>query len=322
MARVTEHTAIHRTLSSASRTIVAQVWRVFAGRLRTGGSLGRYSVNQVMLKQARQPDLHRKNATQLEKMVAAGRLAARCLSWIVRQVTPGMTTDEIHELQMQFAREHGVTPAPLDYRGFPKSICTSLNEVVCHGIPGTRKLVEGDIIGVDVTLIVEGYHGDTATTVPVGDVAPEVMRLLERTLECQRRGIEAVRPGARIGDIGAAIQSTVEPDGYSVVRDFVGHGIGRRFHEPPEIPHYGKAGRGRRLLPGMTFTVEPMINAGTWETRILDDDWTAITADGSLSAQYEHTVAVTEDGVRVLTVQNETGAWEPPGRWSPAGWID
>lgn len=276
----------------------------------------------MMLQQERGSDVLLKSAAQLERMAAAGRLAARCLSWIVRQVSPGMTTDEIHDLQMQFARDHGVTPAPLDYQGFPKSICTSVNDVVCHGIPGARKLAEGDIIGVDVTLIVEGYHGDTATTIPVGEVAPEVKRLLQQALESQRRGIEAVRPGARIGDIGAAIQSVVEPGGYSVVRDFVGHGIGTGFHEAPEIPHYGKASTGRRLRAGMTFTVEPMINAGGWQTRILEDDWTAVTADGSLSAQYEHTVAVTKDGYRVLTVQNDTGAWEPPGRWSPSGWID
>ncbi len=285
-------------------------------------ALGATLSARMMLKQARRPDVTLKNPSQLADMAAAGRLAAECLAWIVRQVAPGMTTEEIHDLQMQFARKHGVTPAPLDYRGFPKSICTSVNEVVCHGIPGPRKLAEGDIIGVDVTLIVEGYHGDTATTIPVGEVSPEARRLLEHTLECQRRGIDVVRPGARIGDIGAAIQATVEPAGYSVVRDFVGHGIGRGFHEAPEIPHYGKAGKGRRLLAGMTFTVEPMINAGAWQTEVLDDDWTAVTADGSLSAQYEHTIAVTEDGYRVLTVQNDTGAWEPPGRWSPTGWID
>ncbi|HEY5659117.1 MAG TPA: type I methionyl aminopeptidase, partial [Myxococcota bacterium] len=163
------------------------------------------------------------------------------------------------------------------------------------------------------------FHGDTATTVGVGEVSEEVAELLRATLEAQRRGIEAVRPDARIGDIGHAIQSTVEPRGFSVVRDFVGHGIGRGFHEEPQVPHYGRSGRGLRLRPGMTFTIEPMINVGVPDVEILDDGWTAVTADRRLSAQYEHTIEVTEQGVRVLTVQNDAGAWEPPGRWWPPG---
>jgi methionyl aminopeptidase len=226
-----------------------------------------------------------------------------------------MTTLDIDDLQTRFAERHGVTPAPRGYKGFPKSICTSPNEVICHGIP-SRKVVlrEGDIIGIDVTLIVEGYHGDNAATIPVGEVDEEAALLMRATLEAQRRGIEAVGPGARLGDIGAAIQAVVEPQGFSVVRDFVGHGIGRGFHEEPQVPHYGVAGRGTRLRPGMTFTVEPMINAGVPGIEILEDGWTALTADRKLSAQYEHTVEVTEDGFRVLTVQNDTGAWEPPGR--------
>lgn len=259
-----------------------------------------------------------KTDCELAQMRAAGRLAAECLAWIVAQVAPGMTTQDIDDLQVEFVRKHGVRAAPLGYRGFPKSICTSVNEVVCHGIPSPRRVLrEGDIIGIDVTLVVEGFHGDTASTIPIGPVNPETMALLAATLEAQRRGIAAVRPGARLGDIGHAIQSYVEPRGYSVVRDFVGHGIGRRFHEDPQVHHAGKSGRGLRLRPGMTFTIEPMINVGRWGVRVLDDGWTAVTEDGKLSAQYEHTVAVTENGVEVLTVRNATGEWEPPGGWSP-----
>lgn len=268
-----------------------------------------------MLFSARAGAIQIKNERALEAMRAAGRLASECLAWILGQVRPGMTTLDIDDLQGQFARKHGVIPAPLGYRGFPRSICTSPNEVICHGIPDRRVVLrEGDVVGVDVTLIVEGYHGDNAATVPVGAISEPAAHLLRTTLEAQRRGIEAVRPGARLGDIGAAIQAVVEPEGFSVVRDFVGHGIGRGFHEEPQVPHYGVTGRGVRLRPGMTFTVEPMINAGAPEVEILEDGWTALSADRSLSAQYEHTLEVTEDGVRVLTVQNDEGAWEPPGR--------
>jgi methionyl aminopeptidase len=264
---------------------------------------------------ARAGSVQIKNERALAAMRDAGRMASRCLAWILGEVRPGMSTQDIDDLQTQFARQHGVTPAPLGYRGFPRSICTSKNEVICHGIPD-RKVVlrQGDIVGIDVTLIVEGYHGDNAATVPVGKVSDEAVRLLHATLEAQRQGILAVRPGARLGDIGAAIQAVVEPRGFSVVRDFVGHGIGRGFHEEPQVPHYGVAGRGARLRPGMTFTVEPMINAGVPDVEIQEDGWTALTADRRLSAQFEHTLAVTEEGVRVLTVQNERGEWEPPGR--------
>ena len=213
-------------------------------------------------------------------------------------------------------------PAPLGYKGFPRSICTSINDVICHGIPD-RKVVlrDGDIIGIDVTLVVEEMHGDNAATIALGEASEDALCLLRTTLEAQRRGIEAVRPGARVGDIGHAIQDVAEPEGYSVVRDFVGHGIGRRFHEDPQIPHYGVAGRGFRLRPGMTFTIEPMINQGVPDVAIEDDGWTARTGDGRLSAQYEHTLEVTADGVRVLTVQNDEGSWEPPGRWWPPGFV-
>jgi methionyl aminopeptidase len=267
---------------------------------------------------AKRQNLIAKSHGELEAMRAAGRLAAECLDWIIHQIVPGMTTQAIDDLQVGFAREHGVTCAPLNYRGsFPKSLCTSVNEVICHGIPSPKRVLrEGDIVGVDVTLILDGFHGDTAATVPVGRVSKETLRLLKATLEANRRGIAAVRPGGRLGDIGHAIQSHVEPLGYSVVRDFVGHGIGREFHEDPQVPHFGDRGRGVRLPPGLTFTVEPMINAGVPDVVILDDGWTAVTADRRLSAQYEHTIAVTEDGVEVLTVQNDDGTWEPPGRCS------
>jgi methionyl aminopeptidase len=256
-----------------------------------------------------------KNDRALEAMRIAGRKASECLAWILAQVEPGMTTQDIDDLQTQFARREGVRPAPLGYKGFPRSICTSPNEVICHGIPSPKVVLrEGDIVGIDVTLVVEGYHGDNAATIPVGEVSEGAARLLRVTLEAQRRGIQAVAPGARLGDIGAAIQAVVEPAGFSVVRDFVGHGIGRGFHEEPQVPHYGVAGRGVRLQPGMTFTIEPMVNAGVPDVEIQDDGWTALTADRKLSAQFEHTVEVTDAGVRVLTVQNDAGAWEPPGR--------
>ena len=262
-----------------------------------------------------------KSKRELQSLQAAGKLASECLEWIINQVVPGMTTQDIDDLQVQFANKHGVVCAPLNYNGFPKSICTSVNEVICHGIPNKDHVMnEGDVVGIDVTLIVEGFHGDNASTIPVGEVSEETMALLTATLEAQKRSVEAVKPGARLGDIGHAIQSYVEPMGYSVVRDFVGHGIGRTFHEEPEVRHYGTAGRGLRLRPGMTFTIEPMINAGVPDSIVLDDGWTAITGDGLLSAQYEHTMAVTESGVHVMTVQNDEGKWEPPGRWYPPGW--
>jgi len=262
-----------------------------------------------------------KSQAEIETMAKAGRLASECLEWIVKQVQPGMTTQDIDDLQVEFAKKHDVVAAPLHYRGFPKSICTAVNEVICHGIPNAKRILkEGDIVGIDVTLIVEGFHGDNASTIPVGEVSEDTMKLLEATLEAQRLGVEAVEPGKRLGDVGFAIQSHVEPLGYSVVRDFVGHGTGRGFHEAPQVPHFGKRGRGKRMTPGLVFTVEPMINVGAWEMEVLDDGWTAVTIDGQLSAQYEHTLAVTQDGVRVLTVQNDEGKWEPPGRWYPPGY--
>ena len=273
-----------------------------------------------MLLTPRDGSIRIKNEQHLRAMRSAGRLAAECLAWIVSQVAPGMTTLEIDDLQVEFARRHGVIPAPKGYRGFPRSICTSPNEVICHGIPSRDVVLKaGDIIGIDVTLIVEGFHGDNATTIALGETSDEARALLCTTLAAQRAGIACVRPGARLGDVGHAIQAVAESAGFSVVRDFVGHGIGRGFHEAPQVPHYGEPGRGLRLLPGLTFTVEPMINAGAPDVDIQADGWTALTADRRLSAQYEHTLEVTEDGVRVLTVQNESGSWEPPGRWWPPG---
>ena len=274
-----------------------------------------------MLQTERAHGIQVKNEAHLRAMRAAGRLSAECLAWVVGEVTPGQSTQDIDDLVAQFAKRHGVTPAPLGYRGFPRSVCTSINEVICHGIPDRQvRLAEGDIIGIDVALIVEGFHGDNAATVGVGAIDESARRLLCATLEAQRRAIATVRPGVRLGDIGHAIQSHVESEGFSVVRDFVGHGVGRRFHEEPQVLHYGSAGRGMRLPTGLTFTIEPMINAGKPEIEIQEDGWTALTADRSLSAQYEHTLEITEDGVRVLTVQNEEGQWEPPGRWTPPGY--
>lgn len=269
---------------------------------------------------AREQKIIVKSPDELTGMRKAGRLAAECLAWIIEQVAPGMTTQDLDDLQMDFAKRHSVRPAPLNYRGFPKSICTSINEVICHGIPSKDDvLAEGDIVGIDVTLVVDGFHGDNASTVGVGKISDEAARLLAVTLECHRRGIDVVSPECRLGDIGHAIQSYAEGEGYSVVRDFVGHGIGRTFHEDPQIAHYGEAGRGKKLRSGMTFTVEPMINIGVPDSIILDDDWTAITADRELSAQYEHTLAVTESGYECLTVQNDAGRWEPPGLYWPPG---
>ncbi|MCB9637289.1 MAG: type I methionyl aminopeptidase [Myxococcales bacterium] len=243
-----------------------------------------------------------KSAKAVEKMRAAGRLAAATLEMIQPHVQPGVSTERLNQLCHDFIVEHKATPAPLNYRGFPKSICTSINEVVCHGIPSSsRNLEEGDIINIDVTAILDGYHGDTSCMFMVGEVSDQARRLVETTKNSLYAGIEVCHVGARMGDIGHAIQSMVEPLGYSVVRDFTGHGIGRRFHEDPQVLHYGRKGVGPRMREGMTFTIEPMINIGTWKVEILDDDWTAVTLDRKLSAQFEHTILITADGVEILT---------------------
>ncbi|ACK72788.1 methionine aminopeptidase, type I [Gloeothece citriformis PCC 7424] len=240
---------------------------------------------------------------EIEKMRQAGRLAAQLLDHLAPMIQPGISTLEINDEAERWTQAHGAKSAPLGYHGFPKSICTSVNHVICHGIPNEGHILqEGDIINVDVTPILDGYHGDSSRTFFVGTPSPTAKKLVEVTEECLKRAIATVKPGSKIGDIGAVIQDYAESHGFSVVRDFVGHGIGRDFHTAPQVPHYGIKGKGKRLRPGMVFTIEPMINEGTWEAVILEDGWTAITKDGKLSAQFEHTLAVTDDGVDILTL--------------------
>jgi methionyl aminopeptidase len=249
------------------------------------------------------------------KMRAAGRLAAALLDMVAREIRAGMSTQDIDRLVDDMTRTRGAISAPYRYHGFPGHCCTSINDVVCHGIPDPNRILrEGDIINVDVTPILDGFHGDASRTFMIGAVSPAAQRLVQDTYRALWKGISAVRPGATTGDIGHAIQSFVEPRGYSVVRQFSGHGIGRIFHTAPAILHYGRPGTGDRLVPGMTFTIEPMINLGDWRCHILKEDgWTAVTVDGSLSAQFEHTVLVTETGVEVLTLgADEALAIEPP----------
>ena len=250
-----------------------------------------------------------KTPEEQDKMRVAGRQAASVLDMIAEHVRPGVTTEELDRICHEYiVGELNATPAPLNYRGFPKSICTSVNHVVCHGIPGERKLKEGDLLNIDVTVIQDGFHGDTSRMFHVG--APSVIgdRLSRVCYEAMWRGIHAIRPGARLGDIGHAVQTHAEHNRFSVVREYCGHGIGRGFHEDPQVLHYGKPGTGLELVPGMTITVEPMINAGRRETKVLADGWTVVTKDHSLSAQWEHTVLVTEDGYEVLTLPGEQRA--------------
>jgi len=244
-------------------------------------------------------------------MRKAGRLAAEVLDFVTPEVKPGVTTDRLDRLCHGFIVDHGAVPAPLNYRGFPRSICTSINHVVCHGIPGDRTLDAGDILNIDITVILDGWHGDTSRMFLVGDKVPlKARRLVEVTYEAMMRGIEAVRPGVRTGAIGHAIQSFAEAQRFSVVRDFCGHGIGRIFHDAPSILHFGAPEDGVELREGMFFTVEPMINAGRWEVKVLSDGWTAVTKDRSLSAQFEHTVGVTKDGVEIFTLSPKD--WHHP----------
>jgi methionyl aminopeptidase len=255
-----------------------------------------------------------KTPEDIERMRVAGRLAAEVLDFIAPHVRPGVTTGELDRLCHDYMVGHqGTIPAPLDYappgyRPFPKSICTSVNHQVCHGIPGDRVLKNGDVVNIDITVIKDGYHGDTSRMFFVGEPSVAARRLCEVTYECMWAGIAQVQPGAHLGNIGHAIQTHAEKHGYSVVREFCGHGIGRRFHEEPQVLHYGKPGTLDRLVPGMIFTVEPMINAGRREIRELADGWTIVTKDHSLSAQWEHTVLVTETGFEVLTVSAQTPA--------------
>ena len=234
-------------------------------------------------------------------MRKAGRLTAECLDLLHGMVRPGMTTQEIDDFVLQFAMDHGAIPATLNYRGYRKSCCTSVNHVVCHGIPNEKPLKEGDILNIDVTLIVDGWHGDSSRMYAVGNLKRAAERLIEVTLEALNRGIAVVRPGATLGEIGFAIQSFAEAERCSVVRDFCGHGVGEAFHEPPNILHYGRKGEGIALETGMIFTIEPMINLGRPHVKLLSDGWTAVTRDRSLSAQFEHTVGVTDDGVEIFT---------------------
>lgn len=251
------------------------------------------------------PLIHLKTDLEIDAMKASGSLAAETLKMVESHINPGVTTQELDDICHQFIVDGGGIPAPLNYRGFPRSICTSVNEVVCHGIPSAKhSLKDGDIINVDVTAIVDGFHGDTSKTFYVGNRQSKVSkRLTECARDCLYLGIAQVKEGARIGDIGAAIVNRAKKDGFSVVREFVGHGIGTNFHEDPQIPHYGESGKGKRLTPGMVFTIEPMINEGHWKTKILKDGWTAITIDRGFSAQFEHTLAIRSDGrVEVLTL--------------------
>ncbi len=245
-----------------------------------------------------------KTAREIELMREVCRLAADTLIAVGETIRPGITTLDIDEFVHKDTLAKGCKPAPLNYRGFPKSCCTSVNEVVCHGIPGQLTLRDGDIVNVDVTHIHKGFHGDTSATFYVGTPSKEAILVTEVSRKALDVGIAQVKPGARLGDIGAAIQEFAEAKNCSVVRQFVGHGIGRGFHEDPQVSHVGQWGRGARLKAGMTFTIEPMINLGSWQVRILDDDWTAVTEDGTLSAQFEHTLLVTPTGCEVLTARN------------------
>ena len=235
-------------------------------------------------------------------MRKAGQLVAECLDVLVDEVKPGVPTSRIDDVVREFALSHGARPATLMYRGYRYSTCTSLNHVVCHGMPGDRQMKEGDIVNIDVTYIVDGWHGDSSRMYAVGEISRKAERLIDVTHEAMMRGIAAVKPGATTGDIGHAIQSYVEPQQMSVVRDFCGHGLGRMFHDEPNIIHVGRPGEGIVLHPGMFFTIEPMINLGKPHVKILSDGWTAVTRDRSLSAQFEHTVAVTDTGVEIFTL--------------------
>jgi methionyl aminopeptidase len=251
-------------------------------------------------------------AEGFDGMRRAGLLAAETLDFITPYVKPGATTGELDQLCHDFIVDHEAIPAPLNYRGFPRSICTSVNHVVCHGIPGDKRLMDGDIINIDITTILDGWHGDTSRMFFVGDkVSVKARRLVEVTYEAMMRGIQAVRPGATLGDIGHAIQNYAEAARFSVVRDFCGHGLGRIFHDAPSVLHFGQPGDGTVLREGMFFTVEPMINAGRYEVKILDDGWTAVTRDKSLSAQFEHSIGVTADGYEIFTL-SPRGWHQPP----------
>ena len=238
---------------------------------------------------------------KFEKMKIAGKLASKTLDMLTDEIKVGISTNKIDKLGYEYIRDNGGYSAPLFYRGFTKSLCTSLNHVICHGIPGERILDEGDILNVDVTAIVDGYYGDTSRMYSIGKISVKAQNLIDATYESLMRSIKILKPGLKLGDIGHEIQTYVEAKGFSVVRDFCGHGIGDNFHEPPNILHYGKKNTGTELRPGMTFTIEPMINSGKYEVKILDDGWTAVSKDKSLSAQFEHTVGIKDNGYEIFT---------------------
>lgn len=250
-----------------------------------------------------------KRPEEIDKMRASGRILAACLHHLAETVRPGLTTLDLDREADTFIRDHGCTPGFLGYQGFPNSLCVSVNDEVVHGMPGARVLEEGDLVSLDCGLILDGWWADSGLSVPCGAARPEVLRLIEVTREALQRGITAAQPGNYIGDIGHAVQTFVESEGYSVVRQYVGHGIGRNMHEPPQVPNYGRPGTGNRLKPGYVLAIEPMVNAGRADVRTLDDNWTVVTVDGAISAYAEHTVAVTESGPEVLTRREGTGSF-------------
>ena len=248
---------------------------------------------------------------KFEKMKIAGNLASKTLDMLTDEIKAGVSTNKIDKLGYEYIRDNGGYSAPLFYRGFPKSLCTSLNHVICHGIPSVRILDEGDILNVDVTAMVDGFYGDTSRMYSIGKISVKAQNLIDATYESLMKSIKILKPGLKLGDIGHEIQTYVEGKGFSVVRDFCGHGIGNNFHEPPNILHYGKKNTGAELRPGMTFTIEPMINSGKYEVKILDDGWTAVSKDKSLSAQFEHTVGIKDNGYEIFT-ESVNGYVKPP----------
>jgi methionyl aminopeptidase len=273
--------------------------------------IGPMSTTDVIDRPTRTNQIKRHGPEGFEGMRRAGRLAAECLDLLVPEVKPGVTTEHLDDLAREFILDHGALPACLFYRGYGKTVCISANHVVCHGIPGPRPLREGDIINIDVTVVVDGWHGDTSRMYGVGKVSPRARRLVDITHESLQRGLAEVKPGATFGDIGHAIQTYVEAERCSVVRDFCGHGLGEVFHDNPNVLHYGRKGEGPRLEPGMFFTVEPMVNLGKYPVKLLSDGWTAVTRDKSLSAQFEHSVGVTETGIEIFT-SSPQGLDKPP----------
>ena len=248
---------------------------------------------------------------KFEKMKIAGNLASKTLDMLTGEIKAGVSTNKIDKLGYEYIRDNGGYSAPLFYRGFPKSLCTSLNHVICHGIPSERILDEGDILNVDVTAMVDGFYGDTSRMYSIGKISVKAQNLIDATYESLMKSIKILKPGLKLGDIGHEIQNYVEARGFSVVRDFCGHGIGDNFHEPPNILHYGKKNTGAELRPGMTFTIEPMINSGKYDVKILDDGWTAVSKDKSLSAQFEHTVGIKDNGYEIFT-ESVNGYVKPP----------